>query len=67
MAETGAERRYDADARAEGYTRFMRYGAAFYKKNAAVRYDRIVEGLMRRAQIFNANWNMRMGRCECGR
>ncbi|MDR1059842.1 MAG: ATP-binding protein [Clostridiales bacterium] len=32
-----AERRYDVDARAEGYTRFLCYGVAFYKKNAAVR------------------------------
>jgi hypothetical protein len=32
-----AARRYDAEARAEGYTRFLYYGVAFYKKNAAVR------------------------------
>ena len=35
------ERQYDADARAEGYTRFIHYGIAFYKKIAAVRCRRI--------------------------
>jgi hypothetical protein len=31
------ERAYDADARAEGYTRFLYYGAAFYKKDVLLR------------------------------
>ena len=35
------ERQYDADARAEGYTRFLHYGIAFYKKIAAVSCRRI--------------------------
>ena len=31
------ERRYDADAHEEGYARFLHFGVAFFKKEAAVR------------------------------